>query len=101
VVPRFRDSTRLFALPLAGGFDFDLDIAPNAKPFGISASVTGEGTAIVASVAINPLLNTWTANYTVPSQNSRNWDFSTAGFKVIEFLTWGAISRRHHSAVAN
>lgn len=77
------------ALPLAGGFDFDLDIAPNAKPFGISASVTGEGTAIVASVAINPLLNTWTANYTVPSQNSRNWDFSTAGFKVIDFLTGG------------
>jgi hypothetical protein len=25
----------------------------------------------------------------VPSQNSRNWDFSTAGFKVIDFLTGG------------
>jgi uncharacterized protein (TIGR03437 family) len=71
------------ALAAIGTFTASFDILPNAAPFEVEA--TGPGSTAI--ITINPSQGTWQATYTVPSTLSRNWNFSSAGFTVTDFVS--------------
>lgn len=71
------------ALAAIGTFTASFDILPNAVPFEVEA--TGPGSTAI--ISINPSQGTWQSTYTVPSTLSRNWNFSSAGFIVTDFIS--------------
>jgi uncharacterized protein (TIGR03437 family) len=73
------------ALPTVGTFTAAFDILPDASPFVVQAT----SAAGSATISINPAQNTWQASYVVPTALTRNWNFSSAGFTVLDFLNGG------------
>jgi hypothetical protein len=76
------------ALLTAGTFTASFDILPGASPFRIAAQCVSAATGSpLAIVSINPAQNSWQATYTVPTALTSAWNFSNAGFTVLDFLT--------------
>jgi hypothetical protein len=76
------------ALLTAGTFTASFDILPGASPFRIAAQcVSAAAGSPLAIVSINPAQNSWQATYTVPTALTSAWNFSNAGFTVLDFLT--------------